>query len=87
MNKNMEDIIKLAGECIIQVRENIEVQPQVNIILNNGQINEKNLYSTVQNLSDSLLEMSSGEKLRQIFTFDKSNVFLLPNAFSQTGIN
>jgi hypothetical protein len=25
------------------------------------------------------------EKLRQIFTIDQSNVFLLPNAFNQSG--
>ena len=51
--------------------------------MNNVQINENTLYETIQSLSNSILEMKRNEKLRQIFTIDKSNVFLLPTAFSE----
>jgi hypothetical protein len=54
--------------------------------MNNVQINENSLYQTIQSLSNSIMEMKlHGEKLRQIFTIDQSNVFLLPNAFAQSG--
>jgi hypothetical protein len=44
MNKIMEDNIKLATDCMIQARDQIDQQPQVNIIMNNVEINEKSLY-------------------------------------------
>ena len=47
MNRNMEDTIKLATDCMMQVREKIDLQPQVNIIMNNVQINENSLYETI----------------------------------------
>lgn len=50
--------------------------------MNNVQINENSLYQTIQSLSISIMEMKRHEKLRQIFTIDQSNVFLLPNAFA-----
>jgi hypothetical protein len=53
--------------------------------MNNVQINENSLYQTIQSLSNSIMEMKRHEKLRQIFTIDQSNVFLLPNAFAQSG--
>jgi hypothetical protein len=64
MNKNMEDTLKLATECILQVRDQIDQQPQVNIIMNNVQIDENSLFSTVQNLSNSILQMKRQENLR-----------------------
>ena len=60
----MEDTIKLATDCIMQVREKIDQQPQVNIIMNNVQINENSLYQTIQSLSNSIMEMKRQEKLR-----------------------
>jgi hypothetical protein len=54
--------------------------------MNNVQINENSVYQTIENLSNSIMEMNlPREKLRQIFTIDQSNVFLLPNAFNQSG--
>lgn len=53
--------------------------------MNNVQIKENSLYETIENLSKSIMEMRRHEKLRQIFTIDQSNVFLLPNAFAQSG--
>jgi GTPase Era involved in 16S rRNA processing len=50
MNKNMEDIIKLASDCFLKARENIDMQPQVNLVMNNVHINESTLYNTIQNL-------------------------------------
>ena len=60
----MEDTLKLATECILQVRDQIDQQPQVNIIMNNVQIDENSLFSTVQNLSNSILQMKRQENLR-----------------------
>lgn len=85
MNKQMQDTIKLATDCIMQVNQNIDLQPQVNIIMNNTQINENSLYQTIDGLANSLTEMKRHETLRKVFTIDKSNVFLLPNAFAQSG--
>jgi hypothetical protein len=53
--------------------------------MNNVQINEKSLFDTIENLTNSIMQMKRHEKLRQIFTIDQSNVFLLPNAFAQSG--
>jgi hypothetical protein len=53
--------------------------------MNNVQINENSMYQTIQSLSNSIMEMKQNEKLRKFITIDKSNVFLLPNAFAQSG--
>jgi hypothetical protein len=50
MNKNMEDTIKLATDCMLQVREEIGQPPQVNIIMNNVIINEGALRQTIDSL-------------------------------------
>jgi hypothetical protein len=82
----MEDTIKLVNDCIMCNREKFDQQPQVNIIMNNVHINENSLHQTIQILSNRFMEMNRPYiKLRPIFTIDQSNVFLLPNAFAQSG--
>jgi hypothetical protein len=44
MDKYMEELIKLANDCIMNVREKIDQQPQVNIIINNVEIKENSMY-------------------------------------------
>ena len=50
LNKNMEDVIKLASDCFLKARDDIDMQPQVNIIMNNVKINESTQYNAVKNL-------------------------------------
>jgi hypothetical protein len=35
MNESTQDTIKLATECILQLREKLDHQPQVNIVMSN----------------------------------------------------
>jgi hypothetical protein len=46
----MQDTIKLATDCMSQVRDEIGQPPQVNIIMNNVQIIEGALFETIQGL-------------------------------------
>ena len=46
----MEDVIKLASDCFLKARENIDMQPKVNLIMNNVKGNESTLYNAIQNL-------------------------------------
>jgi hypothetical protein len=50
INKSMEDVIKLASDCFLKARENIDMKPQVNLIMNNVNINENTQYNAIKNL-------------------------------------
>jgi hypothetical protein len=52
--------------------------------MNNVKIDENSLLKTTEKLIQSLIELNCQEKLRKSFTINKSNVFLLPNAFKKS---
>ena len=56
INKQMTETIKIAVDCMMQANENIDAQPQVNIIMNEVKTGGNSLLDTVSNLANSILD-------------------------------